>query len=202
MRMTGPRRYPSPTAPAGRSPRPDPGRHPRRPRRCLATVLPTVALTVVLAGCAQHPAPAGDALLRLSVPAQVTVAAHPVGGLGVVLTDAAGRTLYMFPPDAGGHVTCTGGCAGTWPPLVTASNSTPMAGPGVNPADLGTLVDPNSGAAILTYTGYPLYRYAGDLGPGTANGQGLFLNGGPWYALSPDGNPVTNPVTTIPTGPR
>jgi len=68
--------------------------HPRRPRRCLATVLPTVALTVVLAGCAQHPAPAGDALLRLSVPAQVTVAAHPVGGLGVVLTDAAGRTLY------------------------------------------------------------------------------------------------------------
>ncbi len=73
-----------------------------------------------------------------------------------------------------------------------------MAGPGINPADLGTLVDPNSGAAILTYTGYPLYRYAGDLGPGTANGQGLFLNGGPWYALSPGGNPVT----TVPTGPR
>ena len=37
----------------------------------------------------------------------------------------------------------------------------------------------------------PLYRYAGDLRPGTANGQGIDNSGGPWYVVSPAGHPVT-----------
>jgi hypothetical protein len=53
------------------------------------------------------------------------------------------------------------------------------------------LPDPNTGARIVTYGGYPLYRYAGDIDPGSANGQGLFLNGGPWYALDPQARPIT-----------
>ena len=63
----------------------------------------------------------------------------------------------------------------------------------VNPADLATLVDPNTGARIVTYGGFPLYRYAGDLQPGSANGQDLFLNGGPWYVLDPQARPITTP---------
>ena len=42
----------------------------------------------------------------------------------------------------------------------------------------------------MTYDGWPLYRYAGDVDPGTANGQGLTLNGGPWYVMRPSGQPV------------
>jgi hypothetical protein len=38
----------------------------------------------------------------------------------------------------------------------------------------------------------------GDLTPETANGQALFLNGGPWYALTAAGQPVT----TTPATPR
>lgn len=134
---------------------------------------------------------AGGSLLPLAVPLHVSVGVRQVDGLGRVLVDGQGRTLYMFPPDAGRGVTCTGACAGTWPPLVIADSNAPTADAGVIKADLSTVADPNTGARVVTYAGYPLYRYAGDVGAGTANGQALFLDGGPWYVLDPDGQPVT-----------
>ena len=147
---------------------------------------------LLLAAACGHPATRGDALLQLPVPRQVHLDVHHVDGLGSVLTDGQGRTLYMFPPDARRDVTCTGACAGTWPPLVIGRHDTPHAGAGVRQDQLGTLPDPNTGARIVTYAGYPLYRYAGDVTAGTANGQGLFLNGGPWYVLNPaTGQPVS-----------
>lgn len=121
--------------------------------------------------------------------ATVTLTTAP--GLGPVLADRSKHALYMFPPDAGGRVSCTGPCAGTWPPLAVKDGAKPAAGTGVNPQLLGELPDPNTGGQVVTYAGYPLYRYAGDLDAGTANGQALFLNGGPWYVLDPDGQPVT-----------
>ena len=159
--------------------------------RVTAAVIITALLTAVLAGCAGHHATARDGLLARAVPDEVEVFTHRVPGLGTVLADADGRTLYMFPPDAGSRVSCTGPCAGTWPALATISTR-PTAGPGVNASVLSELPDPNTGADVVTYAGYPLYRYAGDTTAGTANGQGLFLDGGPWYALTPAGNPVTS----------
>jgi predicted lipoprotein with Yx(FWY)xxD motif len=156
-----------------------------------------VALSIGLTACGHSSTPTKDALLQIPIPTHVTVQATQIAGLGIVLTDSQGRALYMFPPDAGSRVSCTGPCAGTWPPLVIADGDKPTAGAGgVNAQDLSTLADPNTGARIVTYGGYPLYRYAGDLNPGTANGQGLFLNGGPWYTLNPD----MQPVTTTPGG--
>ncbi len=145
----------------------------------------------VLTACAGG-RPAHDPLLEIRVPTAVTLRSAPVAGLGPVLTDGGGQTLYMFPPDAGGKVSCTGACAGTWAPFVIAPGHTPQITGGVHKADLGTLSDPNTGGRIVTYNGFPLYRYAGDVGPGTAHGQGLFLNGGPWYAVDPSGQPVTS----------
>ena len=156
-----------------------------------ASAVAALAAAVSLAGCASGGGTSRDAVLPLPVPAQVTVGMHDLDGLGPVLVDGQGRTLYMFPPDAGRGVTCTGACAGTWPPLVVADSSAPTAGAGVIKSDLSTVADPNTGARVVTYAGYPLYRYAGDVDAGTANGQALFLNGGPWYVLDPDGQPVT-----------
>jgi predicted lipoprotein with Yx(FWY)xxD motif len=166
------------------------------PRRLLPVVARSVALAgailvaAVLTGCRPHAAIQRDTLLVRSVPATVEVRVRSVPGLGAVLTDGAGHTLYMFPPDAGSRASCTGPCTGTWPPLACRT-SHPTAGGGVNGSVLATRPDPNSGARIVTYAGYPLYRYAGDTTAGTANGQGLFLDGGPWYALTPAGNPIT-----------
>lgn len=142
-------------------------------------------------GCSQATM-SRDALLSIPVPTQVTVGVRTIAGLGAVLTDDQGRTVYMFPPDAGSRVSCTGPCAGTWRPFVVAPGHAPAAGPGVQRADLSTLHDPNTGARIVTYNGFPLYRYAGDVSPGTANGQDLFLNAGPWYAVDPGGQPITS----------
>ncbi len=145
----------------------------------------------MLAGCGHAQAKLGNPLLEIPVPAHVTVEARDIRGLGEALVDGQGRTLYMFPPDAGSQVTCTGGCTGIWPPLVISTKDKPTAGPGIIAADLGTLRDPNTGAYIVTYGGFPLYRYSGDMEAGAANGQGLFLNGGPWYAVDPDLAPIT-----------
>lgn len=158
-------------------------------RRAGVTVAAAAVALTACSGGGGHPG--GDPLLGLAVPNRVTVQARSVPGLGPVLVDGAGRTLYMFPPDAGGRVACTGACAGSWPPLVIADGHRPRAGSGAIGADLSTLADPNSGARVVTYAGYPLYRYAGDLRAGVANGQALFLDGGPWYALTPGGQPVT-----------
>ena len=49
---------------------------------------------------------------------RITVDAAPVSKLGTVLVTNKGFALYMFAPDAARHVTCTGGCASDWPPLL------------------------------------------------------------------------------------
>jgi predicted lipoprotein with Yx(FWY)xxD motif len=153
----------------------------------------TLTIVVGLDGCGRTEPTARDSLLTIPVPGQVRLHATTVTGFGSVVADSRGETLYMFAPDVKRRVTCTGPCAGTWPPLVIADGHQPTAGPGLDPAYLGTLPDPNTGARIVTYGGYPLYRYAGDIGPGTADGQDLFLNGGPWYVLDPQARPITTP---------
>ncbi len=158
----------------------------------LGFVCTSIVAAALLAGCSSssssHPR---DALLRVAVPSSVTVDLRTVAGLGAILVDSNGHTLYMFPPDAGSRVSCTGACAGVWPPLVIKDGNKPAAGPGVTAGSLSTLADPNTGQRIVTYLGYPLYRYSGDLEPGQANGQALFNSGGPWYVLHADGQPVT-----------
>jgi predicted lipoprotein with Yx(FWY)xxD motif len=157
--------------------------------------LPPVAIlaAALLAGCGSGAATAeerDEALPQLPAE-EVTVQLVTVPGLGQVLADEEGYVLYMFPPDAARRVSCTGPCAGSWPPLAIEDGATPAAGDGVAPELLGTLPDPNTGGQVVTYGEHPLYLYAGDVDPGTANGQALFLNGGPWYVLDADGRPLT-----------
>jgi hypothetical protein len=53
-----------------------------------------------------------------------------------------------------------------------------------------------TGGRVVTYAGWPLYTYVGDTGAGTANGQGLNINGGRWWAISPAGKVVTGASTS------
>ena len=43
---------------------------------------------------------------------------------------------------------------------------------------------------MVTYDGWPLYTYTGDIDPGQATGQDIDLNGGDWYVLRPSGLPL------------
>jgi predicted lipoprotein with Yx(FWY)xxD motif len=108
-----------------------------------------------------------------------------------VLVNGAGRTLYVFKPDNAKKVTCTGQCAAVWPPFKKPSGGgTLPVGGGAKASLLSSAPDPEGGQ-VLTYNGWPLYTYVTDTGAGSARGQALNLNGGLWYVIGPDGNPIT-----------
>jgi predicted lipoprotein with Yx(FWY)xxD motif len=111
-----------------------------------------------------------------------------VPGLGLILVDSAGRTLYAFSADGGGEPSCYGGCAEAWPPLLTEGE--PFAGNGAAPARLGT-AERRDGTVQVTYAGQPLYAFDGDKSPGEANGNGKTADGGTWAALAANGDPAS-----------
>ena len=116
----------------------------------------------------------------------VTVSTRNVHGLGTILVDSSGRTLYMFVPDKQKKVTCKStSCQAAWPPLKLTGAKAVAAG-NAKQSLLSSDPDPKGGK-VVTYARWPLYTYIGDSKPGQASGQGLNLNGGLWYVLSPSG---------------
>ena len=118
-----------------------------------------------------------------------------VTGLGKVLVDGQGITLYMFRNDVQGQPSrCYNICSVQWPPLVLPTGVTrPVAGPGISSTLLGTSRDA-SGATQVTYNGWPLYLWPPDRSPGMATGQALTNAGGLWYVLSAAGKPIVTPA--------
>ena len=116
-----------------------------------------------------------------------------VAGLGTILVNGQGLTLFMFEPDRqSGRSTCYDECENLWPPvLLVAGAKVPIAGAGVNASLLGTTVR-TGGIAQITYNGWPLYLWHGeDSKPGEVTGQGINDSGGLWYELNANGVPVT-----------
>jgi predicted lipoprotein with Yx(FWY)xxD motif len=167
----------------------------------LVLALCAVVLVAALSGCggsgastkgsttsatASTPAPSGSS----TSDASATVSTASVSGLGRVLVDGEGHTLYIFIPDHHAKVTCAGVCAQAWPPLKLSAGRKPAASGGVKASLLGSYPDPEGGR-VATYAGWPLYRYIGDSSPGQATGQGLNTSGGYWYVMAPSGQMIT-----------
>jgi predicted lipoprotein with Yx(FWY)xxD motif len=115
-----------------------------------------------------------------------------VHGLGKVLVDGQGFTLYVFAPDKhSGHSTCYGECATGWPPLRLPSGvDKAPAGPGVKAKLLGT-TKRTDGTVEVTYKKWPLYLWVIDSAPGQATGQDINNLGGKWYVITPAGLVLT-----------
>ena len=113
-------------------------------------------------------------------------------GLGRILVDSHGRTLYLFAKDRHGKSTCYGLCAGYWPALTTKGK--PKAISGARKALLGT-TRRKDGRKQVTYRGHPLYRFSGDTGAGQTSGEGLTDFGGGWWAVSPAGSKIVSGTT-------
>ncbi len=122
--------------------------------------------------------------------AAVQISARTISGLGPVLVNAQGRTLYTFAPDKAKQVTCVGGCAAVWPPVNVPAGATPKPSGAVKASLLGSDADP-SGGKVVTYAGWPLYLYVGDGSARAHSGQAINLNGGRWYVISPAGKVIT-----------
>lgn len=149
-----------------------------------AAVVPLV--TLALAGCgSSNNTPSATVKPASGSSATVSVANT---GLGKILVDSQGRTLYLFEQDTGTKSTCSGGCATAWPPLRASGKLT--AGGGAKASLLGT-TPRSDGKPQVTYNGHPLYGYQGDSKAGDTNGQGINAFGALWYVLSPTGNEIT-----------
>lgn len=91
---------------------------------------------------------------------------------GGILTDPAGRTLYVFDKDQPGTSHCTGACLQAWP----AYSAEPAAGAQQHPKvkRLAT--------RQWAWNDKPLYYFAGDAAPGDKAGDG---SGGVWHIVKP-----------------
>ena len=108
-------------------------------------------------------------------------------GLGNILVDTRGRTLYLFEKDTQGRSACYGACAAYWPPLF--SSARPQAGRGVRTSLLG-VARRTDGKRQVTYAGHPLYRFAGDTKAGQTTGEGLNNFGAAWDVIAASGRAI------------
>jgi predicted lipoprotein with Yx(FWY)xxD motif len=162
----------------------------------LAVAVPLTALTLAACG-GNGSSSTSTAQPTTSSGKTATVGLASEGGLGKILVDSQGHTLYLFEKDTGTKSTCTGACAEQWPPL--GASGKPAVGSGLSASKIGT-TPRSDGAAEVTYNGHPLYLFAGDSKPGDTNGQGITAFGGGWFALSAAGNKVTGTGTGSSSG--
>lgn len=150
------------------------------------SLTPVLAMTCLcLAGCGGAGVAAGPASgARSAKPHEVL--ATSARGLGAILVDGSGYTLYAYVPDHQGPSKCGRQCAHDRPPLLLPPGApNPVGGSGVDSALLGTARRTN-GARQVTYGGWPLYRYHNDAAPAEVTGQGADM--GLWYVLGAGGS--------------
>jgi predicted lipoprotein with Yx(FWY)xxD motif len=170
----------------GEADKPQPAGRDARRGRWRGTA-PASAHPALLAACALGMASAVAACGGAAAPStpRYELLARQIPGLGPVITDGQGFTLYMYGPDHQGASRCAGLCAQQWPPLVLPRGvSRPLAGRGVRAAMVGT-VRRAGGQLQVTYNGWPLYLWIGDNAPGEATGQADDM--GLWYVVSVTG---------------
>jgi predicted lipoprotein with Yx(FWY)xxD motif len=177
------------------------------PSRPLTLWLAAAAIAAVLAGCGSSSSGSGSSTTS-STPTTSTssstststtsssgasgasVSTRTISGLGPVLVNAKGLTLYIFEPDKHAKVTCLATCAQLWPPDKLSGAAKATGSGEVEASLLGSASDPEGGS-VITYDGWPLYAYVSDAEPGQVNGQGLETNGGLWYVIAPSGKVIT-----------
>jgi predicted lipoprotein with Yx(FWY)xxD motif len=146
-------------------------------RRGVVPIVAGVMLAGLLAACAKSGGAAGGA------GSGGTLSTKSIQGVGTVLVNSTGLTLYHLSTESGGSIQCTGQCASVWPPFLESGGTVPTESGGASGA-LGTVTRPD-GKMQITYNGMPLYRYSGDSQPGQANGQGIQ---GVWFAVTASGS--------------
>ncbi len=140
------------------------------------------SLRIALALCAALVL-ASAAWIGPSMAAAPTVMVAQGTKLGDVLTDAQGRTLYIYKKDKPGESVCMDACAKNWPPLTVAEGMQPVAGPGIS-GKLGQ-IERKDDTYQVTYNGMPLYYFIKDTKPGDMNGQNV---GGVWFVVPASGS--------------
>ncbi|SFO87861.1 COG4315 family predicted lipoprotein [Tranquillimonas alkanivorans] len=101
---------------------------------------------------------------------------------GPYLTDNVGHPLYVFSADelVDDGIACVGECEEDWPPVVGLS-ANPVEE--LDASDFGTVQDRTD--MVITYEGWPLYRFVEDQYDETPQGHGVEAYGGTWALARP-----------------
>jgi predicted lipoprotein with Yx(FWY)xxD motif len=171
--------------------------------RFAAAVGGAACAALLVAACSSGGSSTGAATTPTAAPASnsasasgSTVITTASSAQGTFLATSSDRAVYLWTKDTGDTSACTGACQGTWPP-VTATGAVTASG-SVKASELGTITR-SDGTKQVTYDGHPLYFFAGDSGPGMANGQGSDGFGAKWWLVAPTGADVTTSVTSFTT---
>ncbi|MFF7467611.1 hypothetical protein [Streptomyces sp. NPDC008092] len=149
------------------------------------TAAPTAPVTSAASDPAVSTPAAGSSPANGQPATTAAVQARSAQGLGTIVTDGSGLTLYRYDKDEPNPSkwTCSGACTKTWLPVIVPES---VQTSGVEKSLLGTVH--RNGETQLTLAGWPLYRYVGDTAAGQTNGEG---KGGEWYAVTPAGQKST-----------
>jgi predicted lipoprotein with Yx(FWY)xxD motif len=183
----------------------------QRPVRAIGTTALVAGLALVAAACGSSSSKsssvsaAAGSSNTTTAPAASPATSFSVGmvaGLGDVVVDGLGHTVYILTADGKTNVPCSdaSGCTAIWPDLPLPDGTTAAtAGTGLQASLLSTekLAD---GETYPTYKGWLMYELSKDTASGEAKGEGFHSFGGNWYALSATGDPVLPPATTATTG--
>jgi len=153
---------------------------------------------LVLAGCST--ATTAPSTMPASAPASAPATGTDLTvantGLGKIVVDGKGMTVYFYDPDKAnsGASACTGQCAAIWPALAPTTATPTFTGISGTVGKIGG----TDGGMQITINGRPLYTYTGDSSPGNTNGQGIE---GIWYVVSPTGDEMKSVKPTTSTTP-
>lgn len=127
-----------------------------------------------------------------------TIMTRNASGVGTVLTDGSGKTLYTAEQEASGKIMCTGACVGFWFPALSSSSK--VSSKANLPGKLATVKRPDSGKLQVTYNGMPLYTFKLDTAPGSTKGNDFSDAFGStkftWHAMTAKGAAKNNSSTT------
>ena len=124
--------------------------------------------------------------------AKTTVKVATVPGVGAVLVDTSGKTLYTLTDADGAAVVCTDACLQAWPAAMVSANAKVKAPKGVKSLSV-------TGDNQVAWKDLPLYTFAGDTGPKVANGEGIVSFGGTWHVVKVGKTASTTATTAKPS---
>jgi predicted lipoprotein with Yx(FWY)xxD motif len=178
--------------------------HGGRAFRAVTAGIATAAVAGLLAACGSGGAGRTVSVTQQSAASRSTaVSVRTLPGIGAVLVDRSGKTLYSPQQEAHGQILCTGSCLSFWFPVQVTAGAALRAPSGVSGV-LGTLHRADDGLTQLTINGRPLYTFRLDQAPGQAHGNNYTDHFGSvsftWHAITTSGTPAGPGQPGNPTG--